>query len=138
VHTLSLKLVDTGRAPVLFDSFPASQKPSYSAEFDFGGPRYEVATAPSPGCLALHRGWQSWAVLAAGALSTGLLGGLLLLGTGHTWTAAPRRWRWAGPRRDGARTRVRAATPRRPAARFSPAITLGSIAMVAKRGICWQ
>lgn len=30
--------------------------------------------------------WQfRWAVLAAGALSTGLLGGLLLLGTGHTY-----------------------------------------------------
>jgi two-component sensor histidine kinase len=85
VHTLSLKLADAGGAPPFFDSVGESQMPTYEAGFDFGGRRYEVLTAPSPGYLALHRGWQSWAVLAAGALGTGLLGGLLLLGTGHTY-----------------------------------------------------
>jgi two-component sensor histidine kinase len=59
--------------------------PPYATGFDFGARHYEVRTAPSAAYLALHRGWQSWAVLAAGALSTGLLGGLLLLGTGHTY-----------------------------------------------------
>jgi len=85
VHTLSLRLADAGGAPPFFDSLGTSQTPAYAAGFDFGGRRYEVQTAPSPGYLALHRGWQSWAVLAAGALGTGLLGGLLLLGTGHTY-----------------------------------------------------
>jgi two-component sensor histidine kinase/integral membrane sensor domain MASE1 len=85
VHTLSLRLADAAGGPPFFDSLGASQKTAYAGSFDFGGRRYEVQTAPSPGYLALHRGWQSWAVLAAGALGTGLLGGLLLLGTGHTY-----------------------------------------------------
>jgi PAS domain S-box-containing protein len=57
----------------------------FETEFDFGTRRYLVSTTPSPDYLAAHRGWQSWAVLAAGALGTGLIGGLLLLGTGHVY-----------------------------------------------------
>jgi PAS domain S-box-containing protein len=55
----------------------------FATEFNFGTRHYLVQTAPTAGYLARHRGWQSWDVLAAGALGTGLIGGLLLLGTGH-------------------------------------------------------
>ena len=83
--TLNLSLADASAALPFFDSLPSSQMPAYTTGFDFGGRHYVVETAPSPAYLALHQGWQSWAVLVAGTLSTGLLGGLLLLGTGHTW-----------------------------------------------------
>jgi len=43
-----------------------------------------VETAPTESYLAQHRSWQSWAVLVIGVFSTGLLGALLLLGTGYT------------------------------------------------------
>jgi signal transduction histidine kinase/ActR/RegA family two-component response regulator len=52
--------------------------------FAFGGRRYSVQTIPTALYLAQHRGWQSWAVLVAGVFSTGILGALLLLGTGYT------------------------------------------------------
>lgn len=40
--------------------------------------------SPSPLYVARHRDWQSWAVMAGGVLGTGLIGALLLLGTGQT------------------------------------------------------
>jgi C4-dicarboxylate-specific signal transduction histidine kinase len=43
-----------------------------------------VETAPTESYMAEHRSWQSWAVLAIGVFCTGLLGALLLLGSGHT------------------------------------------------------
>ncbi len=45
---------------------------------------FVVQTTPSAAHLARHRGWESWAVLAAGALGTGLIGSLLMLATGHS------------------------------------------------------
>jgi len=45
----------------------------------------DLETAPSVTSLAQQHGWQSWAVLAAGVLGTGLLGALLMLATGHTY-----------------------------------------------------
>jgi signal transduction histidine kinase/CheY-like chemotaxis protein len=56
----------------------------YSDTFAFGGRRYGVETAPTEFYLVQHRRWQSWAVLVIGVFSTGLLGALLLLGTGYT------------------------------------------------------
>jgi PAS domain S-box-containing protein len=44
---------------------------------------FVVQTTPSAAYLAQHRGWESWAVLAAGTLGTGLIGSLLMLATGH-------------------------------------------------------
>ena len=82
---LNLRLGDASSAQPLFNSLPAAAVPTYDSSFDFGSRRYSIQTAPSANYLASHRGWQSWAVLAAGALGTGLLGGLLLLGTGHTF-----------------------------------------------------
>ena len=57
---------------------------SYDERFDFGGRRYDVQTAPTASYLERHRRWQSWGVLVVGVFSTGLLGALLMLGTGYT------------------------------------------------------
>jgi hypothetical protein len=83
--TLKLRFVDTTCAQPLFENLPTSIQPAYESAFDFGARRYVVQTAPSPSYLAQHRAWQSWAVLASGVFSTGLLGALLMLGTGHAY-----------------------------------------------------
>jgi PAS domain S-box-containing protein len=82
--TLHLRFADAADAP-FFDAIPQTVSVLFESEFDFGNRRYVVSTTPSPAYLATHRGWQSWAVLVAGALGTGLIGGLLLLGTGHVY-----------------------------------------------------
>jgi len=82
---LNLRLVDMGAAKPLYDDFSAATaRPSYTDTFAFGGREYRVETAPTLFYLERHRGWQSWVVLVAGVVSTGLLGSLLLLGTGYT------------------------------------------------------
>jgi PAS domain S-box-containing protein len=80
---LALRFADAAAAAPFYDAIPRTVSVLFKTEFNFGGRRYVVSTAPSPAYLATHQGWQSWAVLAAGALGTGLMGGLLLLGTGH-------------------------------------------------------
>ena len=82
--TLKLRVLDAAGGPPLLDDFPATN-PSYEGSFAFGGRRYVVETAPTAAYLAHHRGWQSWAVLAAGTLGTGLIGALLMLGTGNAY-----------------------------------------------------
>jgi PAS domain S-box-containing protein len=81
--TLQLGFVDRTAAQPLLEL--ATSRPLYEAEFEFGGRRYALQTMPSPLYMARHRGWQSWTVLAAGVLGTGLLGALLMLGTGHSY-----------------------------------------------------
>jgi PAS domain S-box-containing protein len=81
--TLNLRFADAQGGAQFFDDIPESLTPSFKTEFDFGSRHYLVQTAPSTNYLTTHRRWESWAVLAAGALGTGLIGGLLLLGTGH-------------------------------------------------------
>ena len=81
--TLNMRFRDAAAAAPFFDAIPEVTRPPFETEFDFGTRRYVVNTTPSAAYLEAHRGWQSWAVLAAGALGTGLIGGLLLLGTGH-------------------------------------------------------
>ena len=44
---------------------------------------FVLQTTPSADYFARHRGLESWAVLAIGALGTGLIGSLLMLATGH-------------------------------------------------------
>jgi PAS domain S-box-containing protein len=83
--TLNVRLADAATDARFFDEIPESVPILFKTEFNFGNRRYIVNTTPSPDYLAAHRGWQSWAVLAAGALGTGLIGGLLLLGTGHVY-----------------------------------------------------
>jgi signal transduction histidine kinase len=82
--TLHLRLIDLARQQTLYDSFAGGARhPRYRQEFDFGLRRFVVETEPTASYLAKTRGWQSWALLAAGVLGTGLLGALLLLGTGY-------------------------------------------------------
>ena len=83
--TLALRFADAAADPPFYDAIPRAVSVLSETELNFGTRRYLVSTAPSPAYLATHRGWQSWAVLAAGALGTGLIGGLLLLGTGHVY-----------------------------------------------------
>ena len=84
--TLDVRLVDVGQNKALFSGFSplASGASSYEDTFTFGGRHYRVKTVPTASYLKQHRRWQSWAVLVAGVISTGLLGALLLLGTGYT------------------------------------------------------
>jgi signal transduction histidine kinase/integral membrane sensor domain MASE1 len=82
---LSVRLVDVGTGKPLYSGFSRLASPAkYEDTFDFGGRRYRVETVPTLSYLEQHRRWQSWAVLVAGVISTGLLGALLLLGTGYT------------------------------------------------------
>ena len=83
--TLNLRFADAASGAPFYDAIPKPVPVLSQTEFNFGSRRYVVSTTPSPAYLATYRGWQSWAVLAAGALGTGLIGGLLLLGTGHVY-----------------------------------------------------
>jgi CHASE domain/His Kinase A (phospho-acceptor) domain len=80
---IRVRLVDLERNKALYGGLPPGGV-SYGDTFAFGGRRYGVDTAPTESYLAQHRSWQSWAVLVIGVFSTGLLGALLLLGTGYT------------------------------------------------------
>ena len=82
---VSVRLVDLQAGKVLFGGFsPGRSGVSYEDVFSFGGRSYGVTTAPTPLYVEQHRSFQSWAVLMRGAIGTGLLGALLLLGTGYT------------------------------------------------------
>ncbi|HEY8873972.1 MAG TPA: CHASE domain-containing protein, partial [Stellaceae bacterium] len=82
--TLHLRLIDAARQQTVHDGFSdPTHPPRYRQEFDFGLRHYVLETEPTPVYLAQKRGWQSWVLLAAGVLGTGLLGALLLLGTGY-------------------------------------------------------
>jgi len=82
--TLRLRIVDAAERQTLFDNFLAPAQAAYETAFNFGTRNYIQQSTPSALYVAQHRGWQSWGVLAAGTFATGLLGALLLLGTGHT------------------------------------------------------
>lgn len=51
--------------------------------FDFGGQTWKLSFAPEPGYAPLHRGWETWTLMAIGLVSTGMLGAFLLSTTGH-------------------------------------------------------
>jgi signal transduction histidine kinase/CheY-like chemotaxis protein/integral membrane sensor domain MASE1 len=81
---IGVKLVDLdGKLPLFVSSPSMPGETFYDERFAFGGRRYDVQTAPTPSYLARHRRWQSWGVLVVGVFSTGLLGALLMLGTGY-------------------------------------------------------
>ena len=52
--------------------------------FEIAGSQWIVQFAPTKEYLIAQRGWQAWSVLAGGLFFTGLLGGFLLILTGHT------------------------------------------------------
>jgi len=78
------RLIDVAAGKPLFDSFNAVSDRDLTAEtLVLGTRQYRLEMAPTPAYLAAHRGWQSWGVLTASLLGTGLLGMLLLLGSGQ-------------------------------------------------------
>jgi CHASE1-domain containing sensor protein len=82
---IRLRLVDLDDEKAIFSNFSVDDDSApYSDTFTFGGRRYSVLTVPTASYLTQHRSWQSWAALVIGVFSTGLLGALLLLGTGYT------------------------------------------------------
>ena len=83
---LSVRLIDVEQDKALYSGFSPSAggASSYGDTFAFGGRLYRAETVPTASYVEQHRRWQSWAVLVAGVISTGLLGALLLLGTGYT------------------------------------------------------
>jgi len=84
--TLGAKLIDTEAGSTLYNSLPSTLvSPPYEHTLDFGGRHFLLQTAPTAYYIAQHRGWQSWTVLAGGIFCAGLLGALLLLGSGHTY-----------------------------------------------------
>jgi signal transduction histidine kinase len=85
---MKIRFIDEGGKRPLFDDFlggPAKQ--SFATAFAFATRHYLLETQPTAEYLAQHRGWESWVVLAGGVFSTGLLGALLMLGTGHAHRA---------------------------------------------------
>jgi hypothetical protein len=80
-----VRLVDLQADKVLFGgSSPGRSDASYEDVFTFGGRSYGITTVPTPLYIEQHPSLQSWAVLMRGVIGTGLLGALLLLGTGYT------------------------------------------------------
>ena len=66
--------------------YGALESPDLRADFErtlkYGTRLYRLQTRPSALYLASHRGWKSWTFLASGLFGSGLVGALLLLGTG--------------------------------------------------------
>ena len=82
---LYTRLVDLEGHKTIYDNFaPGNQHALYGRTFNFGTRLYRLETAPTPAYFMQHHSWQSWSVLAAGVLGTGLLGALFLLSTGYT------------------------------------------------------
>lgn len=82
---LYLRLTDVESGQNLYDNFPSSlHRTLYERTYEYGGRRYRLQTLPTGSYYKDHRSWGSWGVLAIGALSTSLIGVLLLLGTGYT------------------------------------------------------
>ena len=82
------RFADLDARKPLFDDFAAAAATRpFEAAFEFGTRRYLLQAEPTARYLAEHRGWESWIVLAAGVFSTGLLGALLMLGTGQAQQA---------------------------------------------------
>jgi signal transduction histidine kinase/CheY-like chemotaxis protein len=81
---VTVGLIDRAAAqPVYGASASRRLRAAYEDSLDFGGRHYALETEPTASYFEQHRSWQSWGVLVAGVLSTGLLGALLMLGTGH-------------------------------------------------------
>jgi PAS domain S-box-containing protein len=79
---LGVEFVDQAAGQPLFNTLGAAIT-LYDHSITFGGRSYAIRTAPTPFYLTEHQGWQSWAVLVVGVLSTSLLGVFLLLSTGE-------------------------------------------------------
>ncbi|MDD5297844.1 MAG: PAS domain S-box protein [Rhodocyclaceae bacterium] len=81
---LHTRLTDVSSGRILYDSFQRGTGAAPAeVTLTLGTRTLRLETKPTPAYISSHRSWQSWGVLAAGLLGTGLLGALLLLGTGQ-------------------------------------------------------
>jgi len=84
-HTVHVRLTDVQSGKDLYNDFTDNQiEGLYTRDFKFGGRYYRLDTLPTALYYQQHRGWQSWNMLAIGLFGTGLMGALLLIGTGYT------------------------------------------------------
>jgi len=84
-HTIHVRLTDVQSGKYLYNDFADNQiEGLYTRDFKFGGRYYRLDTSPTALYYQQHRGWQSWNMLAVGLFGTGLMGALLLIGTGYT------------------------------------------------------
>jgi diguanylate cyclase (GGDEF)-like protein/PAS domain S-box-containing protein len=60
----------------------ARSGPGFERTLTYGTRAYRLLTQPSATYMASHRGWKSWTFLVVGLFASGVLGALLLLGTG--------------------------------------------------------
>lgn len=82
---LNVRLVEKESQAVVYTAM--TDQPSdivFSRDFMFGDKHYRLDLSPSARYYAEHRGWQSWSMLAVGIFCTGLVGAILLMGTGYT------------------------------------------------------
>jgi diguanylate cyclase (GGDEF)-like protein/PAS domain S-box-containing protein len=82
---LNVRLVEKESQAVVYIAM--TDQPSdivFSRDFMFGDKHYRLDLSPSARYYAEHRGWQSWSMLAVGIFCTGLVGAILLMGTGYT------------------------------------------------------
>lgn len=80
-----IRMTDVAAQQIIYDNFDAATNDTPLQHIlNYGTRQYRLEFVPTELYLTQHRGWQSWMVLAVGLFGTGLLGALLLLGTGHT------------------------------------------------------
>lgn len=83
--SIHIRLLDVQSGKYLYNNFTHDQVETvYQRNFKFGGRDYRLDTSPTAHYYQQHRGWQSWNMLAVGLFGTGLMGALLLIGTGYT------------------------------------------------------
>jgi diguanylate cyclase (GGDEF)-like protein/PAS domain S-box-containing protein len=83
---MQARLVDRsqpGPTTLLDQLTRAPHEDDYWRKLSFGGREYELVLAPSAAYMVYQHGWQSWLVLSAGLMLTGLLGALMLLTSGE-------------------------------------------------------
>jgi len=84
-HLLNVRLVEKeSQAEIYAAMTDQASDIVFSREFRFGDKHYRLDLSPSARYYAEHRGWQSWSMLAVGIFCTGLVGAILLMGTGYT------------------------------------------------------
>lgn len=82
---LNVRLIEKESQAVVYAAMAdQSSDVMFSRDFRFGDKHYRLDLSPSARYYAEHRGWQSWSMLAVGIFCTGLVGAILLMGTGYT------------------------------------------------------
>lgn len=83
--SLYIRLEDLDAQQTLYDSFPPGTEAIRETRvLEYGTRHYRLQTTPTPFYLKSHQGRQSWGVLVTGIFGTGVLGALLLYGSGYS------------------------------------------------------